>query len=337
MPAAARTILRVAFSVSLSILFLWYAFRSADLAGLLRAAAGVDLLPLAAGSFILLLTTLPRALRWRILIAPLDPGVPLRTLCQAVLVAYAGNNIFPRAGEVARVLVVRRRTDTGTGALLATVLVERVIDLLTFLFLAGVVSLLMREAFAAAFPGAAGAATGAFYTCLAVLAAFVALAAWGHRGIAPLQRVLSAVSPALADRASGLARSFIEGVAAVRSPSGYAGIAVWTVLINVGYALALYAPIVAFHFDSRYGMGPADALTVMVMATVGIILPAPGGAGTYHYFCSQTLIGLYGVPQEEALAFATVAHAIGYLLFLFAGGPGLLRLLWRDGREQTRS
>ena len=219
---------------------------------------------------------------------------------------------------------------------MATVLVERVIDLLSFLLLSGAVSLLIRDAVASAFPGAGSAATVALITCLVALAAFVALSAWGHRGIAPLKRAMAAVSPALSDRISGLAHSFVDGMAAVRSPSGYAGIVIWTVLINFGYALALYAPIVAFHFDSRYGLGPADALTVMVMATVGIILPAPGGAGTYHYFCSQTLTGLYGVPREEALAFATVAHAIGYLLFLISGGPGLLRLLWRKGREQGR-
>ena len=72
----------------------------------------------------------------------------------------------------------------------------------------------------------------------------------------------------------------------------------------------------------------------MTIATIGFVIPTPGGIGTYHLFCAQTLHLFYHVPNELALAFATSVHAVAIFGFILFGGPPLIKLLWRQKAEQ---
>ena len=139
------------------------------------------------------------------------------------------------------------------------------------------------------------------------------------------------------ERIVGLLRTFLRGMAAIHTVEGYAGIALSSLLLNACYLLALYLPFFSFNFSVRYELGLIEAFVVMIIATVGVILPTPGGTGTYHYFCSQALHRFYGVPHAEALAFATAAHAVTTLVFLLFGGPPFLRLLWAQKNEEQTS
>ncbi|MDP6041301.1 MAG: lysylphosphatidylglycerol synthase domain-containing protein, partial [Candidatus Latescibacteria bacterium] len=116
-------------------------------------------------------------------------------------------------------------------------------------------------------------------------------------------------------------------MASIRSFSGYLGIFISTIVLNTMYWLSILLPFFSFQFHINYGLNPFDALVVMTIATIGVILPTPGGTGTYHLFCRQALVQLYGVPVSEAMAFATVAHALAIVAFLLFGGPSLLRMV----------
>ena len=107
--------------------------------------------------------------------------------------------------------------------------------------------------------------------------------------LAALERQLSRLSPAVASRVAGALRSLFQGMGAVRSTSGYLEVTLQTLALNGAYLATVYVTLVAFGFTTRYGLGVSEALVVLVIATVGVIIPTPGGTGTYHYFCSQAL------------------------------------------------
>ncbi|HLH14932.1 MAG TPA: lysylphosphatidylglycerol synthase transmembrane domain-containing protein, partial [Solirubrobacteraceae bacterium] len=94
----------------------WHALERSDYAWL---APALLVLALAMGA---------RALRWRSLFAP-DRRPPLGAIANAMMLGYFYNNIMPaRAGEVARVLVLSRRSRARPVEIAGTAALERVYD-----------------------------------------------------------------------------------------------------------------------------------------------------------------------------------------------------------------
>lgn len=324
-----KTALKVGLSLGLAALFLWAAFRGVDLGHLWQAMGRLRLPWLAALVALFLLSNLPRARRWQVLMAPVSREIPFGSAVWALMVGYAGNCLIPRAGELARVMAIRQNHKLPVSGLVATVVVERVLDMLTVVALLGVVLLFYRDLIASTFPWMEAVGIAAFVVCLLVLLSLGILSAKGDRALAALKSRFSGLSPSLASRLTDALSALFQGMGAVRTTSGYLEIAVHTAFLNASYLAIVYVALVGFGFTGRYDLGLSEALVLLVISTVGVIIPTPGGTGTYHYFCSQTLHHFYNVPLADALAFATVVHGVAYISFLVVGGPGLVTLISR--------
>jgi len=334
MKISTGTLVKTIASLGLTILFLWIAFATVDLHAVLGALTLADPSGLLLGVGIVFLGTFPRAWRWGLLMRQVATPAFGR-IFGAILAGYAANSFVPRSGEVARVLALRE--PGATTGLLATVLVERILDLLTLLILFAIVLQIIPGRIRLVYPWLeAVLLTGSVITVLAV-GGILMLAGAGQRAAGGVNRFFSRFSIRGGERLSDLVASFAVGLTSVRGPGGYARVAIHTIVLNACYALSVYFPFSSFGFGERYGLGLGDAVVVMAIATLGIVLPTPGGAGTYHVFCSQALTRLYGVPPEESLAFATALHAGVFLVFLLTGGPILISLLWQRRHRDTPS
>lgn len=332
-----KTALKLALSLVLMGGFLWAAFRNVDGPLLKHAFQTANPVWLIASGLIVVASGIPRAWRWRVLLAPIAPDISMRSAFWAVMVAYAGNCVFPRAGEVARVLALERDRPTGISAILATVVVERLLDVLALSITLGVVLFFAREQIGAAFPGLEQVALLALPIIFLFFVFLGLLSARGEPGLVVFHRLAARLSPALADKVTPVLRSALQGLRAIHTVEGYAGILVSSLILNGLYWLAMYVPFYGFDLVDRYDLGLFDALVVTTIATIGFVIPAPGGIGTYHLFCAQTLHLFYRVPNELALAFATSVHAVALFGFVLFGGPPLIRLLWRQkAKKQTR-
>ncbi|MDE2829316.1 MAG: lysylphosphatidylglycerol synthase transmembrane domain-containing protein [Gemmatimonadota bacterium] len=331
-----KTFLKLAASLVLMGGFLWAAFRDVNGTLLVEALQTANPLWLLLSAIAVIVSGLPRAWRWRILLLPVASNISIRSAFWAVMVAYAGNVVFPRAGEVARALALERDHPTGISAILATVIVERLLDILTLLIIFGVVLFFAREQIGAAFPQFKLEQV-ALLTLPIILFAFVflgLLSARGERGLSIFHRLLARLSPRMADGATHILRSFLQGMRAIHTVEGYAGILVSTLILNSLYLFAMYLPFYSFDLSYNYNLGLFEAMVVMTIATIGFVVPAPGGIGSYHFFCAGTLHHFYHVPPETALAFATSVHAVALLGFLLFGGPPLINLLWHKKEKK---
>ena len=323
-----KTGLKLGISLGLTGIFLWAAFKNVDLHAMWQTFKTANPTWIMVSGLIGIASCLPRAWRWQILLRPISRDISLKSAFWAILMAYAGNNVFPRAGEVVRAAVIKRDYPVSMSAVLATVVVERLLDTLILLILFGIILFFARDQIATAFPGLESIG---FVALPIILLAFVSLgllSAYGERGVKRVENILGHVAPKLAERIIGILRAFLQGMASIHSFEGYLGIFFSTVLLNTCYLLALYLPFYSFALPARYNLDVFDALVVMAIATIGVVIPTPGGTGTYHYFCTKTLVHFYSVPESVALAFATAVHGIAFISFSLLGGPPLLRLMW---------
>jgi uncharacterized protein (TIRG00374 family) len=96
-----------------------------------------NLLLLAASALVATAVFLLRAIRWRIILGPAAPDMPIAPLWRAIAVGMMVNNIYPaRLGEIARAYALRRETDrVSLTSAVASLAVDRVFDALTLMLL----------------------------------------------------------------------------------------------------------------------------------------------------------------------------------------------------------
>ncbi len=309
---------------------IWEAFRAADYRWLL------PLILLVLGS------NLMRAWRWQILIdalpepsdgdgtAEMPPGRMLEASFSSVMIGYMVNYVAPRMGEVARTANLSARSRHRFSSLFGTVVSERIFDTAVLgLALLSALGLLfnrlgvLREQFFA--PAWAqlqsissrwligGVLGGLLLTLLLVL---------GGRWL--LRREDSWIGRFWEDTLKPAAVSFNEGLRTLLHSPRRGAILVSTVGMWGGYLLMAYLPFRMLHLADPYGIGIADAWALMAIGAIGIVVPSPGGIGSYHYITQQALVHLYGVPAAEALTYAVLTHGAQLVFYTLAGGTAVL-------------
>ena len=62
-----------------------------------------------------------------------------------------------------------------------------------------------------------------------------------------------------------------------------------------------------------------DALFLMVVGSLGWVVPVQGGFGAYHFIVSMTLVPVYGFDKSTGLIFATLSHESQIVQMLLCG------------------
>ncbi|MBI4536119.1 MAG: flippase-like domain-containing protein, partial [Ignavibacteriae bacterium] len=104
--------------------------------------------------------------------------------------------------------------------------------------------------------------------------------------------------------------SFLDGFLFVERPANFLIILVLSFFVWFLYIVMMYFAFYAFGLQE---LGWRAALVVQAISSIGFAMPTPGATGSYHYFATETLHRLYHVPQEIALSYATVTHAVAFV------------------------
>jgi uncharacterized protein (TIRG00374 family) len=324
-----KRVLQFLASLGLMALFLYWAFGGADPGALWLILRQISLPWVGVLLLVTCATVLLRAWRWQLLMRPFAPAVSLLEASLALAICYTANIAVPRSGEALRALSLHWTRGLPITSVLATVVVERILDLVWLVLFVGISLLLLRGPLAQAFPLLAPLSLLALVGCTLLLGGLVLVSLYRERALALVEAALSRLSRRLAQAVCRLLGTFIHGLEALHSPAVYAEIALSSTLLNLGYALIIYA---AFNcFSETSGLGLGAALVIMTLSSIGVIIPTPAAAGPYHFFFSQGLHQLYGVPEAAALACATATHALATLFYLAIGGPALW-LQWQRRR-----
>ncbi len=115
--------------IAITVVCMWYAMRGISLASVASAMGNADQLLLFGLSVPAYLAAIyVRGLRWRHLTNPFE-SIPRGVLARGVAVGFMVNNLLPlRIGEFVRSWYVAREVGTSGSAILGTVVLERVID-----------------------------------------------------------------------------------------------------------------------------------------------------------------------------------------------------------------
>lgn len=304
----------------------WYIGWKIDWGTVGKALGTIELAWLPVGIFCTLGAHLARAYRWRELI-PDGKSISVLNAFSATIIGYLMNNVIPRSGEIGRPYVLAKREKRTTSQLLATIVVERMLDGISLIII--FLSLLFTsvgDRLDQVFPEyPISTIIRLIALPLIILAIALVVIMRTSLGEELLLRVERRLPVRFHGKLIGLLTDFRKGISVGGTRGGIA-IFIWTILIWLGYLLALYSGVLSFGFDTLFGMGLGDTLVVLAITAVGItIAPTPGGFGVYHGFCVAALYTLYNVPEGDGWAFAIVTHATSYLAVMVLGAYFLLR------------
>ncbi len=255
-----------------------------------------------------------RAVRWRIL---LEAEVRLIDALSVTNIGYLVSNLLPfRLGDPARAVAIGMRGRVKVSTALSTVVVERVLDMLTVVFL---LALTLPAVGEAGWTHRAGLLGGAI--AVAAMSLFVALALRPTWGKALAQQVLSRLPGADDERWMAMLEGLLEGLAALRSVRQVARLLAWSIVIwmlTVGHYLALLGA-----FLEAPTLAKASFLTCTT--GLGVALPSsPGAVGVFHSVARYALQLPFGVPVEKAVVVAFASHAFQYVSMCLLGVVSLI-------------
>lgn len=255
-----------------------------------------------------------RATRWRRF---LGGDVSRFYSFTSVMLGYAVNLVIPRGGEVARVVNMNRTTATPYPSLVATLLAERVLDVILLLAFLGVALLIEGPRIDETFPIVTKLGPGALL--LATLGVFgVALLAFAGDWIVRVtERLTTPVHAGLGRIVTRLATEAKDGFAFMREPAQACWVLIETLAIWMLYWAGLILGMQAFGILAEIGL--AGGTVAFSLTSFSVMVPSQGAIGVYHKFGQDSLHLLYGVAPGLALAWVTVVHAI---LFVVVGGIG---------------
>jgi len=334
-----RTVIVIGLAVGLIAVFL----RNADLALVWKSvtAARKDFL------FLALLTTalgfVIRAERWKYLLEPIGHA-RFRTVFRTTVIGFGASAVLPaRAGEVIRPYLLARTEGLSATAAFATIVVERVLDLVA------VLSLL--AAFLIAFDPGLESRDSAVFSAIrygglvmapvAIGALLVMFFMAGHPETlhAWLLKAEAVLPARIAGMIARFAKMFAEGFGVVRRPGRLVASVAWSIVLWISIAAGIWLVSIAFGIAMPF----TGAWLMLAPLVVGVAVPTPGGVGGFHEAYSISATAFFGADNNSAVGAAIVLWAISMLpvaivalLFIVQDGLKIGSLTTREAIGEQR-
>lgn len=317
---------RLAVSLAVAVAAWWLVLRDASVADMLAALRGLSLPWLAVALASMLALVGLRLLRWTLLVRAIEP-LPAGRVARIGAVGLMAIDLLPvRLGELVRPALLDRREGLHFGAGIASVVMERLLDVAALLVVLVVALATARlpadPVTVAGWTVDLEAGRSVLAVVMGVLLVPLVLAAGAGDRLASIVGLVTRPLPsgvrALAVR---LADSFAQAGRRIGRPSIVAVAAGLSLLAWTASVVVTWGLVQAFGLD----LGPAEAAVVMLFVAVALLLPAPaGGLGVFEAGATVGL-SLYAVQASTAATVAIGLHAthVGVITAV-----GLVALWW---------
>jgi len=316
-----KRLVSLVITCGISVALLAWVFAEVDLNSALQHFRSANLWWLLVTLGAIFFSYIFRGVRWKYLLAKGD-SLSETTLTHACSAGFLAIILLPlRAGEFVRPYLLSRKSDVSMSSGLASVFVERVIDIVAVLGL-----VLVSVAEIENVPPVVQTGVTAFSIiaigAVCFVVSLVALRERGKKIFCFLLGFFSFLPQGLRDKLLGAYDDIVDGFSSVNSPRRafavlFSTIGLWSSIILVYQSL-----VVAFGLQSLSGLG----VTIAALVALAIAAPsAPGFLGTFQFGCVLAMSELYGVDQSLSVAYSIVAHLIQ---MAFAVVAGMYSLKW---------
>ena len=298
------------------VLFYW-AIKNQDLDELWNQIKQVNLFWVGLSMVCGIISHLLRALRWNLLLEPMNYKASTANSFHAVILGYLVNMALPRVGEITRPAILGKLEKIPFNKLVGTVLIERVVDLFITLFLALLIFIIqfqlitdfIQDLFVELNSSLIGLLLGTAILSIITLYFAYIKRKWFYK-LPIIQKFKSFIE------------GIIDGIKAIFSLRQKGLFIAYSLLI---WAMYFLMPFLIFYaFDGTTHLGISAGFTVLLFGTIAMIIPIPGGIGTFEVLVPKAL-DIYGVSSSIASSYTLMTHAIQFLVI---AGVGIFSIVY---------
>lgn len=326
-----RRIMHIVIGAAASLTALAWSLAGVEWRAVGEALHSVRLWPVALAGMTFWAHYVVRGYRWRYLLPP-PHQAPINDLFDGLVIGNVCTYLLPlRAGEFVRPYIISRRGTYPYPVALASVVIERFFDLSAVLICFGAIVSHLPGLPVWVFQGARALSVLAVF----LLSFIVVGVFWRTPVVAMVRTVTRFLGRRFSERLTTFADDILRAGSSLRTPRTLVKVLGATVLVWATTFLGYYFFIVMI---PALPVSPTIAVAVTVIVALAVAAPsAPGFLGIYQAGCVGGL-SLFGVPAEDAVAFALVSHAVQYVMVLLFGAYSLRRqgVRWSELRKRVQ-
>ncbi|MEM7035643.1 MAG: lysylphosphatidylglycerol synthase transmembrane domain-containing protein [Bacteroidota bacterium] len=326
------TILKYVLSIALGAGLLWLAVRGVNFEAVKAGFRSADYIWVGLALLCVLASHALRAARWQILLKAAGYESRVLHLFASVMVGIMVNKAIPRAGELSRASLSAQTEKIPLSTSLGTLVTDRVFDVLVLGLLVLVILVPQMDDLAMIFEGQEGARSAAqsIFARKWMLVVLIGLPVLALSVFLIFRKTI--VTTKLFRAIQAFIKKMWEAMKSVRRMENPGRFIMYTIGIWLGYFFNTYLVFLAL--DSTQDLSVFFVLTAFTMGTIGMVVPTPGGIGSYHFAIIMTFVAFadsLGFTEESARSAGTsiafIIHTAQLIMVLVVGFLSYLYLL----------
>lgn len=308
--------LGVFFTLLLALILFFYAFKDVNFGGMMNSLKNISYGWFFLFIFTFYLSHFLRAARWKVMIKEVKKDTSIVNLFGAVMIGYGVNVAVPRLGEIYRGLFLGRWEGISRASMLGSIILERFIDILAFTVGALICVYIYSGNLLAEISWLNEALIIGFILIFLFILFLFSIILFKERFKQIILRITASISLGLTKKVESFFDTLIIGFSSIQDFKGYLYTVIYTVLILLCYALSSYTGFYSLGMEKMGNVNFEMAWIFMIISAFGVIIPTPGGFGSYHAITILLLSNLYGFSKEVGAAYALLTHTTQVVLFI---------------------
>lgn len=313
-----RELAVIVFSFLLAAVFLFYALYGVEFKSVAAILKKASFFWIAVLCFTNLLSHYLRAIRWKVMLNSVKSDVSVTNLFGALMVGYGVNCVIPRLGEISRAVLLGKWEKLSRTAMFGTVIVERVIDMMAFAAALLIGILIWDGNIYKEFPWLRITLYLAAFGLSAFIILLLLVIKFKDRFYRIIVLTAGRISPAVSEKLQHMFEMLVDGFSSLKGTRNYIYTFLFTIAIMVMYAVNSYVGFFTLGIEKISTVTFAMGWVMMAISSIGVVIPTPGGTGSYHTIARSVLVLLFGLSEEISVAYAVLTHIISYVIFITA-------------------
>jgi uncharacterized protein (TIRG00374 family) len=278
-----KSILTIVISLAFAGFFLWLALRGLDFKVIQKSLAKANYIWVLFASVFGLLAYWFRAIRWNLMLEPMGHRISNSNALWSISFGYLMNLTIPRSGEVARATALYGVEKVPVDKSFGTIILERVVDLICMLGFLGLTLLFKYEAILSFYKNS-GVSINPNKIIL-----ILSILVIGTIVFFVFKKKLAEV-PFLG-KVVNFIDGIFQGITSIFKLKEKGKFILYTLGIWICYYFAAY--LVCFALPETSAFTFADGFFIIVVGTLGMIIPASGGIGAYNLAMKYGFMALF--------------------------------------------
>ncbi|OBW40787.1 hypothetical protein AB670_02871 [Chryseobacterium sp. MOF25P] len=285
-----KSFLTIVISLAFAGFFLWLALRGLDFKVIQKSLAKANYIWVAFAAVFALLAYWFRAIRWNLLLEPMGHKISSSNALWSLSFGYLMNLTIPRSGEVARATALYGVEKVPVDKSFGTIILERVVDLICMLGFLGLTLIFKYEAILAFYKN-----SGININPNKI---FLVVGGLAVTGVLFFVFKNKFVNVPVLGKIIGFIDGIIQGLTSIFKLKEKGKFIIYTLGIWVSYYFAAY--LVCFALPETSDFTFADGFFIIVVGTLGMIIPASGGIGAFNLAMKYGFMALFLAMGKSA-------------------------------------